>query len=70
MPMDTEKKVVAFRVLPRIINEPTFITVGVGSILMIDNLKSKGVRYLVSISEEELQEEIRISNVILADDFI
>ena len=71
MPTDTKKKVAAFRVLPRIIGEPTFITVGVGSILMIDNLKSKGVRFLVAISNDELKEEIKVSEAILsADEFV
>lgn len=70
MPMDTENKVVAFRILPRISGEPTFITVGIGSILMIDNLKSKGVRFLVAISDKELKEEISISESILADESI
>jgi hypothetical protein len=68
--MDTKERVIAFRILPRIPDEPTFITVKVGSILMIDNLKSKGVRFLVSISDEELQDEITKSNSTLVDEFI
>lgn len=59
--MSNKDKVVGFRVLPPIPDEPTFITVEVGTILLIDNLKLKGFKYLIAISDEELQEEISAS---------
>ena len=60
MLMDTNygDDVKAFRLLPGIDGELPFIIVNTKSIIMIDALKNKGVKYLVAISSKELEEDI------------
>ena len=66
--MDINDSCAAFRIEPPIPDEPTYITIKHGSILMIDNLKKKGVKYLVAISQEELDVEINLSSGIICSD--
>ena len=57
--MDTDY-CAAFRVEPHIEDELPFITIKAGQILMLDNLVKRGAKYLVAISKDELDKEIKL----------